>query len=142
MRQNNAIALMSCIREKANRFIVRELASHGIEGIVPSHGEIMVRLFAGKDYTMKELAEEIHRTKPTVTVLVDKLVHYGYVTKEKSLEDSRVTFIKLTERGAALKPVFQEISHKLNNLVYKDLAEQEAIIFEKMLITVNLSIGE
>lgn len=141
MRHNNAIALMSRIREKANRFIIRELAGHGVEGIVPSHGEIMVRLFAGKDYTMQELAAEIHRTKPTVTVLVDKLVHYGYVTKEKSLQDSRVTYIKLTERGSALKPVFQDISHKLNNLVYKDLTEQEAILLEKMLVTVNYSMS-
>lgn len=47
---------------------------------------------------MKELAEKIFRKKPTVTVLVDKLVTLGYVIKEKSKADSRVTFIKLTEK--------------------------------------------
>jgi DNA-binding Lrp family transcriptional regulator len=67
---------------------------------------------------MKDLADKIHRTKPTVTVLVDKLVELGYVTKEKSYEDSRVTYISLTEKGAALKPVFTEISDTLNALVY------------------------
>lgn len=137
MRKNNAVALISRIREKANRFIVRELVEHGVEGIVPSHGEILLLLFAGKDYTMKELAEEIHRSKPTVTVLVDKLVSHGYVTKHKSQEDSRVTYIKLTERGSRLQPVFQAISDKLNNLVYHGLSDTEAAQMEKLLLVVH-----
>ncbi|GMA97745.1 MarR family winged helix-turn-helix transcriptional regulator [Pelosinus sp. IPA-1] len=137
MRQNNAIALMSRIKEKANRFIVRELEKHGVQGIVPSHGEIIVHLFDSKEYTMKELAEKIHRTKPTVTILIDKLVDYGYVTKEKSLEDSRVTYIKLTNKGLELKPIFIKISDKLNGFVYDGLTEPEAVFFEKMLSNIN-----
>ena len=137
MRHNNAIALMSRIREKANRLIIRELEERGVQGIVPSHGEIMVHLFDGKEYAMKELADKIHRTKPTVTILIDKLVAYGYVLKEKSLEDSRITYIKLTKKGLELRPIFQEISDKLNGFVYDGLTEEEAILFEKMLSTIN-----
>ncbi len=128
---------MSRIREKANKLIVHELKTHGIEGIVPSHGEILFHLYAGKTYTMKELAERIHRTKPTVTVLIDKLVDYGYVSKEKSSEDSRVTFITLTEKGLQLEPIFSMIGDKLNSIIYSGLTEQEAIILEKMLATIN-----
>ena len=68
---------------------------------------------------MKELAEKIHRTKPTVTVLIDKLVDLGYVVKEKSTEDCRVTFVGLTEKGLGLKPGFREISERLMAVVYK-----------------------
>ena len=118
MKQGNALALISRIREKANRFIVRELESHGIEGIVPSHGDILVILFQGEKYTMKKLADKINRTKPTVTVLIEKLVEYGFVEKEKSYTDSRVTYIKLTKKGIELKPIFDEISKKLNAILY------------------------
>jgi hypothetical protein len=45
MKKGNALSLISRIREKANKFIVRELENHGIKGIVPSHGEILVLLF-------------------------------------------------------------------------------------------------
>jgi len=130
---------MSRIKEKANRFIIRQLEEHGVQGIVPSHGEIMVHLFESKKYTMKELAEKIHRTKPTVTILINKLVDYGYVTKEKSLEDSRVTYITLTPKGLELRPIFQEISAKLNILVYDGLTEPEAVFFEKMLFNIYQS---
>ena len=59
MRKNNAVALMSRIRAKANRFIIESLVAEGIEGIVLSHGEIMIHLFAEKDYTMQELAQKL-----------------------------------------------------------------------------------
>lgn len=142
MKQKNIIALVSRITEKAHRLIVRELEAHGIEGIVPSHGGILIQLFTGEKYTMKDLAEKIHRTKPTVTVLVDKLVALGYVTKEKSREDSRVTFIRLTEKGLGLKPSFIEISERVNAVVYKDLSDEEASYIATILGKINRNLDE
>ena len=122
----NMIALMSRITELTNRMIVDELHAHGIEGIVPSHGGILTRLFTGKQYTMQEMAAAIHRTRPTLTVLVRKLEAQGYVLREKSKADSRVTFLRITEKGRALEPVFREISDQMNALVYQGLSDDEA----------------
>lgn len=137
MRKNNAIALMSRIREQANKLIVRELRQRGVEGIVPSHGEIMVHLFAAEECTMQNLAKQINRTKPTVTVLIEKLVACGYVVKEKSAEDNRVTLIKLSAKGWELKPIFEVISAKMNAVVYQGLCEEEAEMLEKVLTQIN-----
>ncbi|MFX4263513.1 MarR family winged helix-turn-helix transcriptional regulator [Pelotomaculum propionicicum] len=140
MKKGNALSLISRIREKANKFIVRELENHGIKGIVPSHGDILVVLFKGDKYTMRELADMINRTKPTVTVLVDKLVEYGFVEREKSCTDSRVTYIKLTGKGNELKPVFDDISKKIDALLYGDLTDGEAEDFEMLLHKVNANL--
>lgn len=126
MEQKNMIALMSRITELTNRMIVDELKMRGIQGIVPSHGGILVKLFSGRQYTMQEMAAAIHRTKPTVTVLVAKLEEQGYVQRTKSPEDSRVTLLHITEQGRAMEPVFQEVSAKLNALVYQGLTEEKA----------------
>jgi DNA-binding MarR family transcriptional regulator len=142
MKKGNALALISRIREKANRFIVRELENHGIKGIVPSHGDILVVLFHGDKYTMKELADRINRTKPTVTVLIEKLVEYGFVEREKSSTDSRVTYIKLTNKGIGLKPIFDDISEKINALIYGDLTDGEPEVFEKLLHKVNAKLDK
>ncbi|MFZ7101975.1 MAG: MarR family winged helix-turn-helix transcriptional regulator [Peptococcaceae bacterium] len=117
--------------------IVRELENQGLTGIVPSHGDILHLLFHGEKYTMKEIADKIHRTKPTVTVLIEKLVLYGFVEKEKSDADSRVTYIKLTSKGVELKPVFYNISAKLNAVIYGGFTDEEAEIFEELLTRVN-----
>lgn len=137
MRKGNAIALMSQIREKANRLIVRELEAYGIVGLVPSHGDIVQILFEGEKFTMKDIAEKIHRTKPTVTVLIDKLVDCGYVVKEKNATDRRETYIRLTENGLKLRPYFEAISQKLNDIVYSDFGDSEAKKFEMMLLKIN-----
>ncbi len=140
--KKNVVALVSRITEKAHKLIVRELEARGVDGIVPSHGGILGNLFTGERYTMKDLAEKIHRTKPTVTVLIDKLVGLGYVTKEKSREDSRVTFIRLTEKGLELKPIFIEVSERMNTIVYKDLSEEEANYLEATLEKIKRNLDE
>lgn len=142
MKQKNVIALASRITEKAHRLIVRELEAHGIDGVVPSHGDILMSLLNGEKYTMKELAGKIHRTRPTVTVLIDKLVTFGYVTKTKSNEDSRVTFVQLTEKGLGLKPSFTEISERLNAIVYRDLSDKEEDFIEAILGKINRNLDK
>jgi len=128
---------MSRIRDKANKLIMHELSQNGIEGIAPSHGEIMAQLFRSEELTMKEIAEKIHRSKPTVTVLIEKLVVYGYVQKAKSDVDNRVTYIRLTPQGQELKPLFQSISTKLNTRVYAGMSSSDAVELESALAKIE-----
>ena len=39
------LSLISKIHEKGNRFIIEELKNNGAEGLVPSHGDILVCLY-------------------------------------------------------------------------------------------------
>ncbi|NLI13519.1 MarR family winged helix-turn-helix transcriptional regulator [Pelotomaculum propionicicum] len=133
MLKKTAVSLIGRIRDSANRLIISELEKHGVEGIVPSHGDILACLYQNGPVTMKDLAEYIHRTKPTVTVLVNKLVELGYVTREKDAGDNRITYINLTEKGVALQPVFNEVSARLNAIIYCGLTETEGENFEKLL---------
>ena len=124
---------LSKIHEKGSRFIIEKLKENGIEGLVPSHGDILVLLYKYEKLTMKDIAEKIHRTKPTVTVLADKLEKLGYVERKKSMDDNRITYITLTEKGRQFKPLFEKISKDLNNLLYKNLTGEEAQMIDKLL---------
>ena len=127
------LALISKIHEKGNRFIIEELKKNGADGLVPSHGDILVCLYHNDKITMKDIADKIHRTRPTVTVLVDKLEKLGYLKREVSQEDSRYTYIVLTKKGKDFKPVFEKISNKLNDMLYKNLSKDESDILENLL---------
>lgn len=140
MSEKNIVALASRIAETAHKILVRELELRGIEGVVPSHGAILLQLFSGEAYTMSELAEKIHRSKPTVTVLIDKLVKLGYVAKENCAIDSRITRVRLSDQGKALQPVFAEISAAMNAAVYHGIAETEAEMLERGLRKILLNI--
>ena len=130
---NAILSLISKIHEKGNRFIIEELKNNGAEGLVPSHGDILVCLYKNGKMTMKEIANCIHRTKPTVTVLVDKLEKLGYLKREASDEDSRSTNIVLTQKGEDFQATFEKISKNLNEMLYKNLSDKEIEILEELL---------
>lgn len=127
------LSLISKIHEKGNRFIIEELKNNGTEGLVPSHGDILVCLYKNSKMTMKDIANCIHRTKPTVTVLVDKLEKLGYLKREVSNEDSRCTNIVLTQKGEDFQTTFEKISKNLNEMLYKNLSPEESELMEKLL---------
>lgn len=127
------LSLISKIHEKGNRFIIEELKNNGAEGLVPSHGDILVCLYKNSKMTMKDIANCIHRTKPTVTVLVDKLEKLGYLKREVSNEDSRCTNIVLTQKGEDFQTTFEKISKNLNEMLYKNLSPEESELMEKLL---------
>ncbi len=129
----NSLSTISRIRENANRFITEQLARNGIEGLVPSHGDILAVLYRGEDVTMKDIADKIRRSKPTVTVLTDKLERLGFVYREKSRNDSRITYIRLTEQGKRFAPVFENISKELNELLCQGFTAEETGILDALL---------
>lgn len=127
------LSLISKIHEKGNRFIIEELKNNGVEGLVPSHGDILVCLYKNNKMTMKDIANCIHRTKPTVTVLVDKLEKLGYLKRAASDKDSRSTYVILTQKGENFKATFDQISNNLNKMLNKNLSENEVKLLEELL---------
>ena len=127
------LSLVSKIHEKGNRFIIEELKNNGAKGLAPSHGDILVCLYKNGKMTMKDIADSIHRTKPTVTVLIDKLEKLGYLKRVASDEDSRFTNIVLTQKGEDFKVIFEKISKDLNKMLYKNLSPEESELIEKLL---------
>ncbi len=130
METTDIISLISKVRERANKFIIREMNRHGIEGLVPSHGDIIYSLLKSETLSMKELADRIGKDKSTVTALVDKLIRLGYAERTRDTNDSRVLFVILTDKGKSLRPMFDSISADLFTIVYNGVspAEQEELL--------------
>ena len=119
------IRLISTVRDKANKFILQQLKERGIEDIVPAHGGIFVALFRNGELSMGQIAQIIDRDKSTVTALVNKLAALGYLERRKADADSRVTLIRLTEKGRSLETDFMDISKNLVSRVYDGFSDLE-----------------
>lgn len=133
MNTDNTISLISKIREKADRFLVKELDELGIKNVAPSHGDILSVLFTCKEATMTELAHAIHKDRSTVTALVNKLIGYGYIASRKDPNDNRSSIIYLTEKGEGLEENFKQISNKLYMTEYEGITDEEKLIFRNIL---------
>lgn len=101
---------------QANRFIAGTLKERGLDGIAPSHGDILMQLFASGEQPMRELARAIGRDPSTVTALVKKLAAAGYVRTEKGAQDRRATIVSLTEKGRGLRGEFEAVSAALREV--------------------------
>ena len=130
---NSSINLIGRIHELADQWLSRELASAGLQGIAPSHGDVLALLLRRGEATMHELAEFAHRTRPTTTVLVAKLERLGLVRHHRSQADARSVVVSLTPQGEALRPAFDAISRKLIAFVGSGLSSKELETLERLL---------
>jgi DNA-binding MarR family transcriptional regulator len=83
--------------------------------------------------TLSEIAEELSITKPSVTVMINKLIKEKLVDKLQSPHDKRVYFVELSELGRVLTSIeeesFMEITNKImGNLNTKEQEQLRALI--------------
>lgn len=142
MNKNAVISEIAKINRSAKRVITEELVGRGIEGIAPSHGDILMLLYRKGSMILSELARRINREKNTTTVLVRKLVDHGYVECRKSLEDRRKTIVTLTEKGMDMEGTFNGVSEILVRKTWQGFSEEEKEVFISMLARVRRNLEE
>ena len=131
------IALISTVRDKANKIILQKLKERGIHDIAPAHGAILVALFRNDELPMGRIAKIIDRDKSTVTTLVNKLIKSGYIEKRKDNSDSRISLIRLTNKGKSMESDFFDISKELITMIYSDFSESEKGTLMKLVARVK-----
>jgi len=117
--------LISRIHRRAREILLEELARSGAEGLVPSHGDILIRLYREGPLSMSRLAERVDRRKNTLTVLVRKLQESGYVACAPDPRDGRALRVSLTPRGEAFEADFRAISARLLERIWGDMPDGE-----------------
>jgi len=140
MKKDHIIFLIGRIQYKANRFLSREMKVHQIKGLAPSHGEILGYLMARGPLPMSEIGRTIDKDKSTITALVSKLIKRGYVERKSDPADSRISLIRLTRKGMALKPDFLLIAQKLRAHSYKGMSDEERETLVSLLTKLNTNL--
>ena len=130
------------IHEYIQRIIGRQIGKYEEGCLVPSHAEMLYFLSSVRSLTMGELAKKVHKTKPTVTVLVDKLERCGFVEREKCSRDRRVYHIRLTEKGRAVKPFFESLFTGIEQRFFEGFSEQDREGAEKSLLRIADNLKE
>ena len=94
-------------------------------------GRVLALLAAKPETTQRELSYVLDMRPQSLSELLAKLEDKGYVVREKSAEDGRVTVVRLTEEGAAAAPALDapaEIPDALECLSDEERASLEAIV--------------
>ena len=141
MNQKQVLTLISRIRRKTDDFVIIKLKENGLQNFSSSHGDIIFSLLETEKLTMKEISEKIDRKKNTVTVLIEKLINLGYVKKQICINDKRICYISLTEKGLQLENLFIKISNELLIKTYSGLNIKDKENGLRFLTTIHQNIS-
>ena len=83
--------------------------------------------------TMSVVAKKLGITAGSLTTSVNSLVNKKYVTRQRSEEDRRVVFIKLTEKGKRAYEHHREYHRQMTEAVISRLDENEVPVLIKTL---------
>lgn len=134
METENIISLIAKIHERADRLLFEELGKTHAEGLVSSHGDILMKLFQNEKLSMKDLSDKIGRKKNTVTVLSDKLLTLGYINRKPDAKDKRIAYLSLTEKGMELRSKVQTVINQLLDRAQRGFNDREKELFLEFLL--------
>ncbi len=82
---------------------------------------LLIILKEKEQASIKEIAAILGMTHPAIVQMVNTLNNIGLITQSKSVDDKRVTLIKLTEKGKEefnrIKPVLTEIENVVESII-------------------------
>ena len=95
---------------------------------------VMMVLWENDKVNVGQLGEILHLDAGTLTPLLKRLEKAGYVSRERSKEDERVTVISITPEGEALKEKCRDIPMKMamegSSLSEKDSGELYRLLYK------------
>ena len=103
---------------------------------------ILMNLYRNTTTTQKELLKYVYGDEASVTRLIDRLESKGYLQRVQSQEDKRKKNISLTQEGLSLVKKLIHFAKEVNQELIKDLDEEEADQFLKLLQKVNNSLDD
>lgn len=129
---------MSAIEEKASELMVqiheimrryrrrqRDFVKGADSDLNQREIDTLLRLGPDGECTMSQLAEELVLSMSSATMIVDKLVQKGIVSREHSSADRRVVMIRLTAEGEqAFKAIYEDFK-RIGRTMLESLNEDE-----------------
>jgi len=82
---------------------------------------------------MSELAEQLHVTMGTLTVMINNLVRKGFVERHKSEKDRRIVKAGLTESGRQIYDMHELFHENLVDALIGDFDEGEQLVVSRAL---------
>ena len=78
---------------------------------------VLLVLWEKDGVSVTEIGERLMLDNGTLSPLLKKLEHAGFITRQRSREDERVVVIRLTEDGRALQEKARDIPMKVANCI-------------------------
>ena len=135
--QQKFVEIVTLLIHKSEQ-MEEELMNHSdLNSITPKQLEVIDLIFLLHNPTITELSRRLKITKPSATVLIDRLVEKKLVERIKSDQDRRSAHLHLTSDGEKIADLHRDLHTSFAKKIMKRLSNQEIIslvdILEKAL---------
>lgn len=137
---NNAHRLVRLFEQMRHQKAGRATARLTELGLSFSHIRALHLLATEPQLAMKNLAEHLSLTPPSVTALTRRLVQTGLVHRQSHADDSRVALLSLTDEGRDLLALLYQDQHRRMEQLLDGLTPEEQQLFLDLLERAVLSI--
>lgn len=94
-------------------------------------------LYSKGEKSIQEIRDRILLASGSATYVVDNLEKKGYITRNVSEKDKRVTYIRLTEEGMKLMDEIFPIHKKNTKRIFEKINDKELVILKEILKKIN-----
>ena len=98
---------------------------------------VMEFLYSKGEKSIQEIRDRILLASGSATYVVDSLEKKGYITRNVSQKDKRVTYIRLTEEGMKLIDDIFPIHKKNTKRIFEKINDKELVILKQILKKIN-----
>ena len=98
---------------------------------------VMEFLYSKGEKSIQEIRDRILLASGSATYVVDSLEKKGYITRNVSQKDKRVTCIRLTEEGMKLIDDIFPIHKKNTKRIFEKINDKELVILKEILKKIN-----
>jgi DNA-binding MarR family transcriptional regulator len=136
---SNLTEAISYISDLVEKVLEETISQADFTDLTQQQFRYLQVIFRMKNPTLTELARELDLTKPTVTVLADKLVEKGYIKRVKSDQDRRSMHLHIDKKGTKIEALREIAYERMAEKISSGLSETETAILTELLrkIVVN-----
>ena len=98
---------------------------------------VMEFLYSKGEKSIQEIRDRILLASGSATYVVDSLEKKGYIMRNVSQKDKRVTYIRLTEEGMKLIDDIFPIHKKNTKRIFEKINDKELVILKETLKKIN-----
>lgn len=107
------------------------------QGLTPRQLQYLQVIDHYDQVTFSQLARCTANSKPTISELINKFLDWDCVVRERSPEDKRVFYIRLTSKGRQLARAQEESGYRLMERIEGSLSSEEINLLIHLLKKIN-----
>lgn len=137
--ENSIGYLARVVFRSFSRLLERRTLTHDVSA---GQWRFLRQLWREDGITQRELSERVGMREPTTVVALKGLEKSGLITRKKTTDDRRKTFIHLTPHAKKLELILAPMNAEIHEIATKGLTDEEVEVLQGLMRRVIDNLGD